>query len=88
MKKFWTLLMAAVVGVSAFSVLPVKTEGRKAKLKRTQNPIANRYVVVLDPKVLNKNSSSSEGEANRLAGDYGASVDMVYSSAVQGFAAG
>ena len=79
--------MAAVVGVSAFTVLPVKTEGRKAKLKRAQNPIANRYVVVLDPKVLSKNSSSSQGEAGRLALDYGASVDMVYSSAVQGFAA-
>lgn len=79
--------MVVAVGVSAFSLLPFKTEGRKAKLKKAQNPIANRYVVVLDPKTMNAESTSSEGTAGRLSESYGGRVDMVFSSAVQGFSA-
>ncbi len=87
MKKFWILLIIAVAGVSAFSLLPTAAEGRASKLKRAQNPIPNRYLVLLDPNVLRAEESSSDLTANRLSRSYGGSVDRVFRHALQGFSA-
>ncbi len=79
--------MVFAVGVATVSLLPGKTEGQRAKLKKAQNPIPNRYVVVLDPAVLRAASESSETSANKLSESYGGSVDKVFRTVVQGFSA-
>lgn len=79
--------MVVAVGVSAVSLMPSKTEGRKSKLKKAQNPIANRYVVVLDQIRLEAERASSDSSANQLAAKHGGSVDKVFNYAVKGFSA-
>ncbi|MEO7674181.1 MAG: S8 family serine peptidase [Pyrinomonadaceae bacterium] len=87
MKKFWILLIVAAVYVSAISIMPSAAEGRRSKLKNAENPIPNRYVVVLDPEMMRAESESSDMTANHLSESYGGTVDRVYSHAVQGFSA-
>ena len=87
MKKIWILLMVVAVSASAISLIPPTTEGRTSKLKKAQNPIPNRYVVVLDPEVMRAESESSDTTANRLSESYGGAVDRVFKYAVQGFSA-
>ncbi len=79
--------MVVAVCVSVISLMPPATEGRRSKLKTSQNPIPNRYVVVLNPDVLRAESESSDSTASRLSESYGASIDKVYRYAVQGFSA-
>lgn len=79
--------MVVAFGVSAISMMPPTTEGRRSKLKRAQNPIPNRYVVVLDPDVLRAESESSDMTASRLSESYGGAVNRVFKFAIQGFSA-
>ena len=79
--------MVVAVSASAISLIPPTTEGRTSKLKKAQNPIPNRYVVVLDPEVMRAESESSDTTANRLSESYGGAVDRVFKYAVQGFSA-
>ena len=85
MKKFWILLMVVAVCASAVTLIPPTTEGRKAKLKKAQNPIANRYIVVLDPTSMNAVADPSDVVASRLANSYGGTIDKVFNHAVKGF---
>jgi len=87
MKKFLILLMVFAVGVTAVSLVPSTTSGQKNKIRKAQNPIPNRYIIVLDPVMLAAKLETSDKAANGLAESYGGKVDQVYSTAIQGFSA-
>ncbi len=79
--------MVVAVCASAVSIMPPATKGQKAKLKKADNPIPNRYVVVLDPSPLNTAGESPDDTAGRLTDSYGGAIDKVFSYVVQGFSA-
>lgn len=87
MKKIWILLAVIAVGAGAAFLTPSSTQGQKSKLKRSSQPIPNRYIVVLNPTALRAEAETSEKSAGRLAARYGGSVDKVFSHALQGYSA-
>jgi len=87
MKKFWILLTIFAFVLTVVSSLPSPTSGQKDKIRKAQNPIADRYIVVLDPMLIAAKQETSDKAAVDLAEAYGGKVDKVYSSAIQGFSA-
>jgi subtilisin family serine protease len=87
MKKIWILLAVFAVGAAATFLTPSAIQGQKSKLRRSAQPIPNRYIVVLDPAALRSEEETSEGKAGRLASSFGGSVDKVFSHALKGFSA-
>ncbi len=85
MKKIWILLTVIAVGAAAVSLLPSKIEGQKSKFRKSSNPVANRYIVALDPVALRSENAASDETANRLSADFGGQVGKVFSHALQGF---
>ena len=87
MKTFWILLLVCIVGVFSISVSTNKAEGQRSKLKKSENAIPNRYVVLLDSNLMRAENLSADTMAAEISESYGASVDRVYRHAVQGFSA-
>lgn len=85
MKKIWILLAAIAVGTAAVSLLPSKTEGQNSKFRKSSNPVANSYIVALEPTALRAADESADQVAGRLAADFGGRVEKVFSHALQGF---
>lgn len=65
-----------------------KTREVKSKLIRSENAVPGRYIVTLakDPSDLAYSEWETESEVYQMAGQYGTSVENVYSSAFKGFA--
>ena len=89
MKKIWILTIVFAVGFAAASFLPNTASGQSSKLRRSQTPIANRYIVVLNDKIVGENAIAPniESEAGYLSAVYGGGVDLIYSNTIKGFSA-
>lgn len=87
MKKTWILTAVLAIGATAAFLVPSTTEGRKSKLRVGSQPVPNRYIVVLNPTALRSEDASPESSAQRLAAEFGSSVDKVFSHALEGFTA-
>lgn len=89
MKNIWVLSIVVLCGLSAASLMPVKTSGHQEKFQRSATPVAGRYIVVLNDKYTEAQVSRPvvESEANYLTAVYGGKVGNVYNSAIKGYAA-
>jgi aqualysin 1 len=87
MKKIWILVAVLTAGAIAVSLVPSKIEGHQTKLRKAENPIPNRYIVVLDQDAMRGENETAERSAGRLLARYGGEADRVYRHALKGFAA-
>jgi subtilisin family serine protease len=79
-----TALTAATTGINSSHVL-----GKEQKLFTKENPIPNRYIVVLNEQKVGPDIAAPlvENDAQYLAAVYGGSVETVFSSALKGYVA-
>lgn len=88
MKRFIALSIALIAAIYVLTISPSTTSGKGEKLIRSENPVPGRYIVVLDQEATRDSISEWESVSTvyQMAGEYGASVDTVYTSALRGFA--
>jgi subtilisin family serine protease len=90
MKKFFAISSILLTFVFAGNFVPQHSAAKGSKFFRAENAVPGRYIVVLNSAAtLSKYESAANVEAvsYELAGEYNASVDKVYDSAINGFAA-
>ena len=89
MKKLTFLSLALAVGLmAAGTFLPVTTSGHKlVKFQRSQQPVANQYIVVLNEDFVGRSAEAPvvDAEAQFLSSLYGGRVRRVYSNSLKGF---
>jgi len=85
MKKTWIFLTVLAVTAAAVFYLPSTTEGRSSNLKRSANPVPNRYLVALNSDAMRSEGEEAPEAAARLTAKYGGSVDKVFRNALKGF---
>ncbi|MEP6713859.1 MAG: S8 family serine peptidase, partial [Ferruginibacter sp.] len=76
---------AALLVVGTF--LPVKTSGQKTKLYRSNQPISDQYIVVLNEDYIGRNAVGVEvdAEAQFLSSLYGGTIRNVFADAIKGY---
>ena len=89
MKRILIMSVVLACGIAGAILLPHGTAGQRNKLKKSSQPIANRYIVVLNEAYEGERASEPavQAEANFLAANYGGAADKVYTSALKGFSA-
>jgi subtilisin family serine protease len=89
MTKFWVLSIVVLCGLSALFLTPSSTSGHQRKFKRSENPIAGQYIVVLSDVYTEAELSRPvvENEAEYLSAVYGGTVSNVYETALKGYTA-
>jgi subtilisin family serine protease len=87
MKKPLLLSIVSIIGVTLVSILPQVASGQTAKFRRSDSGVSGRYIVVLNPKFVDKNAPEPTvaSEAAHLRGIYGGEVREIYSNALKGF---
>lgn len=87
MTKFWFLAAVVIAMLASVSIAPLHTLGQKGKLIRSQAPVPNSYIVVLNDEIVGKEAVAPvvEAEGQYLTSLYGGNVKTVYSSSVKGF---
>lgn len=87
MKKIAALLVVTVLGVMAFVSTPTRSQIQKNKLLRTDNKIANHYIVVLDDAVVGEKGMYSIAPyvAEEMATRHSGKVEHVFRNALNGF---
>src|SRR5215813_7752771 len=87
MKKIAALLVVTVLGVMAFVSTPTRSQIQKNKLLRTDNKIANHYIVVLDDAVVGEKGMYSIAPyvAEEMATRHSGKVEHVFKNALNGF---
>ena len=90
MRKLVFLSLALAAGLMAVGTfLPVRTAGQKSKLRRSPQPVANQYIVVLNEDFVGRAALAVEvdAEAQYLTSLYGGHSRNIYSNAIKGFSA-
>ena len=90
MRKLTILsLVFAASLFAAGSFLSIPTSGQKSKLNRSNQPIPNQYIVVLNDDFVGRSAEGAqvEAEAQFLSSVYGGAVRSVYSNALKGYSA-
>lgn len=85
MRKIWILSVLVTIGLSAASMMPSRTAGSERKFIKSENPIANRYIVVLNDDLASASYKAAEITAAEMTAMYGGSVERVYNAAFQGY---
>ena len=88
MKKYWFLSLFFIAAIAAVATLSTNTaSGQKNKFRRSDSPIAGRYIVVLNEGIVGRSAVEPvvEAEANYLASIYGGTVDDIYANALTGY---
>jgi subtilisin family serine protease len=82
-------LTFAVALMTVGTLLPLKTSGQKSKFHRSNQPIPNQYIVVLNEDFVSRSAEGPEveAEAQFLSSLYGGQVRRVYSNALKGYSA-
>jgi len=75
---------AAIVSLGYFTST---TSGKNKKLIRSTAAVPGRYIVVLDTNPASPDRNRAETEASRIALEYGAVVDNVFTTIIGGFSA-
>ena len=82
-RKLCLLTLAMIVSAAALLVVePPRSRAQQSKFQHTQNPIPNKYIVVLKPEIGQALTAST---AQSLAATYGGQVGFVYEHALKGF---
>ena len=89
MKKFWMLSFVVFAGMAAAALIPMTTSGHKNKLRKSLNPVPNRYIVVLNQEIVGRSivEPAVDAEANYLRSVHGGKVDKVYWEVLKGYSA-
>lgn len=87
MKKLLLLPLVSIIGVTLISILPQTASAQSGKFHRSEQGIKGRYIVVLNPKFVDKSAVAPTiaSEAAHLQSIYGGDVKGVYSNALKGF---
>ena len=89
MKKITILSITFAIGLLAVgSFLSVRTSAvQKSKFVRSNHPVANQYIVVLDDEFVGRAASAPEveAEAQFLSSLYGGEIRRVYANALRGY---
>jgi len=83
MKKLCTLVLTLAAAATVFYVSPT-TSAKSEKFHRSDRPISNRYIVVLDDAVENLIKDNQQ-RASELTADHSGLIHDVYSTAVSGY---
>ena len=88
MKKIWLLSIVVVALISTAFFLPTNSAGQESRFRLSDNPIPNRYIVVLSEKYVEADAAAPviESEAGYLTAVYGGQSDKIYTAALKGFA--
>lgn len=88
MKKIWLLCIVVVALLSTAFFLPTNSAGQESRFRLSDNPIPNRYIVVLSEKYVEADAAAPviESEAGYLTAVYGGQSDKIYATALKGFA--
>lgn len=81
-RKLCLLTLALMVLGVALLAGSTRSRAQEAKFQHTQNPIPNKYIVVLKPEIAQALTAST---AQSLAATYGGQVGFVYEHALKGF---
>lgn len=90
MRKLIFISLALAISLMAVGTfLPVKTAGHKSKFHRSNQPIPNKYLVLLNEEFVSRSAQGPEVEAEALflTSVHGGKVQAIYSNAVKGFLA-
>ena len=81
--------MALAIGAAVFPYIPITGKTQNHKLRRSENAIPNRYIVVLTDEAAGEPGewSLSESLAEQLSDAYGGKADRIYTHAINGYAA-
>jgi subtilisin family serine protease len=87
MKKVLALVVFVGLCAAMFVSSPVRSQGRKDKLRRVANRIENSYIVVLDDSVVGERGRFSIAPyvAQELAATHRGEIQHVYQNALNGF---
>lgn len=88
MRKLTILSLALAVSLIAVGTfLPTKTSGQRSKFYRSNQPIPNQYIVVLNENYVGRSAVGVEveAEAQFLSSQYGGMVRSVYADALKGY---
>ncbi len=89
MKNLFLFCLVFLLGAGIFFTISThQTAGKNEKLKKSERPIENRYIVVLndeDEKEKFASASETEFASRELAGLYGGKIDKQFTSAVKGY---
>ena len=87
MKKICLLAIIALIALASVTIIPDKTSGQRRRILRTGNSLPNRYIVMLNEKLMSTDAVEPEVQAmgQYLTNVYGGQVGFVYSSALKGF---
>ena len=81
-RKLCLLTLAMIVSAAALLIESPRSRAQQSKFQYTQNPIPNKYIVVLKPEIAQSLTAST---AQSLAATYGGQVGFVYEHALKGF---
>jgi subtilisin family serine protease len=84
MKKLCTLVLTLAAAATAFYLVPTKTSAKSEKLHRSQRPVPDQYIVVLEETALGF-SNSIENSSAALSQDYHGEVREVYSNGLNAY---
>ena len=87
MKKTGLLCFALMFGFFALSLSITKTAGKNEKYKKSERPIPNRFIVVLNDDKGGRENSFSRAEtfSNELNTFYSGKIDKQFTSAINGY---
>lgn len=95
MRKFVVLFLVVTFFIFNLSFIDTGTKGQvitfKAKdlnkrFRKAENPVANRYIVVLNQEAF-RDSAESEQAPEQLAARYGGTIDKIFTTAIRGYSA-
>jgi subtilisin family serine protease len=81
-RKLYLLTLAMIVSAAALLIESPRSRAQQSKFQYTQNPIPNKYIVVLKPEIAQEFTTST---AQSLAATYSGTVGFVYESALKCF---
>lgn len=85
MKKLCLIVFVFFIGAFLLSSLYFKTAGKTDKLRKSENAVPNRYIVILSDEAEEMRETSMEGIAESLTNSFGGEIDKVFTSAVKGY---
>jgi len=94
MRKFVVVFLVLAIGFIGLSLVDVKTEGQNIndktanviteRFRKSDFPIANRYIVVLDENTSEANVEPEQA-AERLSARYSGTIDKVFKDVIKGY---
>lgn len=93
MRRFVVIFLVMAIAVLGLSLVDVKTKGQineikpedlSARFRKSENPIANHYIVVLNEKTSEADVETAD-VAEQLTARYSGTIDKVFKEAINGY---